>query len=234
MYQTQSALVRAYFAAFTEGVLFDTAAAAGVSVASLTPKQFKEKMVAHFEDISANYFDILFNPLALLHYDSAEELIAVLQSPEVAPTLKSQVDLLRHVCRTNEAHDAMVEEYKRCITCILSGNLPTVEDFFSNLADNHWHNGTAPTVRDVRSITQVTVKAFLAGRRVGGDTAAGNNQATLFRLLIDAMQTLLHQQPVAIISGTDLNKVFLTVCRSQQNMQTMLQAYNECLHSPSH
>ena len=96
MTNTQPALIRAFFASFAEGVLSVTAEGHGKAV-ELTPKNVKQIMLEHYEEISKHYFDILFTPLAPIHYDTSEELIAILRSPAVAPTLKSPKDLFRHV-----------------------------------------------------------------------------------------------------------------------------------------
>ena len=98
----QPALIRAFFSAYTEGVLAMEADNQTEAV-ELTPQRVKQIMLSHYEDISKHFFDILFNPLALLHYDTAEELISILRSPEVAPTLQSPVDLFKHVCRMRRA-----------------------------------------------------------------------------------------------------------------------------------
>ena len=95
----QPALIRAFFSSFTEGIISESINTDGEKV-SLTPQDIKKIMLEYYEEISKHFFDILFNPLAIIHYDSAEELINILKSPEVAPTLKTPVDLFKHVCKT--------------------------------------------------------------------------------------------------------------------------------------
>lgn len=219
---TQPALIRAFFAAFAEGVLSESVNHEEEAI-ELTPQRVKQIMLNHYEEISKHFFDILFNPLALIHYDTAEELIAILRSPEVQPTLKSPVDLFRHVCRTEEAHEDMVTEYRRNFTALLSGKILSLEDFFEGFPEGYLQDTETTSEREIRSLTQVVVKGFFAGRKVSQATSTGVNQIYLFRLLIENMQCLLHSKPLKMDEEADLNEVFLAVCRTPENMNTMLE-----------
>ena len=229
MTNTQPALIRAFFASFAEGVLSVSAERQADSL-ELTPQRVKQIMLEHYEEISKHYFDILFNPLAIVHYDTAEELIAILRSPDVAQTLKSPMDLFRHVCRTEEAHEDMVTEYRRNCTALLSGKVMSLADFFDGFPDGYLKDANGHQEREVQALTQVVVKAFFAGRRCAGDESTGGvNQVYLFRLLMDNMQCRLHAAPVAMDDDIDLTEAFLAVCRNEQNMNTMLQTMQAVL-----
>ncbi len=229
MTNTQPALIRAFFSSFAEGVLSVDAENRQETV-ELTPQRVKQVMLEHYEEISKHYFDILFNPLALVHYDTAEELIAILRSPEVAPTLKSPMDLFRHVCRTEEAHEDMVTEYRRNFTALLSGKVMTLDDFYEGFPDGYLENAEGNHECEVRALTQVVVKAFFAGRKaVAPVGASGVNQVYLFRLLIDNMQCLLHSRLVAMDEDIDLTSAFMAVCRNEQNFNTMLQTMQQTM-----
>lgn len=229
MTNSQPALIRAFFAAFAEGVLSRNAEQQTEAV-EMTPQRVKQIMLEHYEDISKYYFDILFNPLAIIHYDTAEELIAILRSPEVAPTLKTPMDLFRHVCRTEEAHEDMVTEYRRNFTSLLSGRVMSLEDFFEGFPEGYLEETDGDCEREVRAMTQVVVKAFFAGRKAAkAEGATGTNQVYLFRLLIDNMQCLLHSGPVPMDDDIDLTQAFLAVCGNEKNLNTMLQAMQQTM-----
>lgn len=229
MRNTQPALIRAFFAAFAEGVLSENAEH-GKEAVELTPQRVKKLMLERYEEISKHYFDILFNPLAMVHYDTAEELIAILRSPEVSPTLKTPMDLFRHVCRTEEAHEDMVTEYRRNFTSLLSGRVMSLDDFYDGFPDGYLEDCDEPCDNAVRAMTQVVVRAFFAGRKAAGAEGSGGvNQVYIFRLLIDNMQCLLHSTPVAMDDDIDLTEAFLAVCRNERNMNTMLQTMQECM-----
>lgn len=229
MTNSQPALIRAFFAAFAEGVLSRNAEQQTEAV-EMTPQRVKQIMLEHYEDISKYYFDILFNPLAIIHYDTAEELIAILRSPEVAPTLKTPMDLFRHVCRTEEAHEDMVTEYRRNFTSLLSGRVMSLEDFFEGFPEGYLEEAGGDCEREVRAMTQVVVKAFFAGRKAAkAEGATGTNQVYLFRLLIDNMQCLLHSGPVPMDDDIDLTQAFLAVCGNEKNLNTMLQAMQQTM-----
>lgn len=223
MTNSQPALIRAFFAAFAEGIL-SANAEKQTDVMVFTPQTVKRIMLEHYEEISKNFFDVVFNPLAILHYDSAEELIGILRSPDIAPTLKSPMDLLRHACRTEEAYGDMVTEYRRNFSSLLAGRIMSTKDFFEGFPDGYLEDSTEPAEREVRALTQLVVRAFQAGRKTAkAESAAGNNQVYIFRLLLDCMQTLMFAKPMELDDDTDLNTAFMTVCRNEANLATMLQ-----------
>lgn len=221
----QPALIRAFFSAYTEGVLAMEADNQTEAV-ELTPQRVKQIMLSHYEDISKHFFDILFNPLALLHYDTAEELISILRSPEVAPTLQSPVDLFKHVCRTEESHEDMVAEYRRNFTSLLSGRVLSLEDFYAGFPDGYLADAQGSQQLAVRILTQTVVRAFFAGRK---DYQGGTNQIYLFRLLIENMQCMLHAKPMDFDDDADLNEMFAAVCITPENMNTMLTTMQQTL-----
>ena len=223
----QPAIIRAFFASFAEGILSANAERQEGTV-EMTPRIVKTVMLEHYEEISKNFFDVMFNPLAMLHYDTAEELIGILRSPEIAPTIKSSMDLFRHACRTEEAHEDMVTEYRRNFASLLAGKVMSLDDFYGGLPEGYLQDSDEHKEREVRALTQVVVKAFFAGRKTAkAECAAGSNQVYLFRLLLDSMQTLLHSHPVAMDDDIDLNAAFMLVCRNEQNLATMLKAMEE-------
>ena len=231
MTNAQPAIIRAFFASFAEGILSANAERQEGTV-EMTPRIVKTVMLEHYEEISKNFFDVMFNPLAMLHYDTAEELIGILRSPEIAPTIKSSMDLFRHACRTEEAHEDMVTEYRRNFASLLAGKVMSLDDFYGGFPKGYLQDSDEHKEREVRALTQVVVKAFFAGRKTAkAECAAGSNQVYLFRLLLDSMQTLLHSHPVAMDDDIDLNAAFLLVCRNEQNLGTMLKAMEEAVLS---
>lgn len=223
----QPAIIRAFFASFAEGILSANAERQEGTV-EMTPRIVKTVMLEHYEEISKNFFDVMFNPLAMLHYDTAEELIGILRSPEIAPTIKSSMDLFRHACRTEEAHEDMVTEYRRNFASLLAGKVMSLDDFYGGFPEGYLQESDEHKEREVRALTQVVVKAFFAGRKTAkAECAAGSNQVYLFRLLLDSMQTLLHSHPVAMDDDIDLNAAFMLVCRNESNLSTMLQTMEE-------
>ena len=219
----QPAIIRAFFASFAEGILSANAERQEGTV-EMTPRIVKTVMLEHYEEISKNYFDIMFNPIALLHYDTAEELIGILRSPEIAPTILSPKDLFRHACHTEEAHEDMITEYRRNFSSLLAGKVMSIDDFFGGFPEGYLEDSNEHREKEVRALTQTVVKAFFAGRKTAkAECGAGSNQVYLFRLLLDSMQTLLHSRPVVMDDDIDLNAAFLLVCRNKNNLSTMLQ-----------
>lgn len=224
----QPALIRAFFSSFTEGIL-STQVYSNKDEEILTPQRVKQLLLEHYEKISQNFFDVMFNPLAILHYETAEELISILQSPEVAPTLKSPVDLFKHVCRTPEAHEDMVAEYRRNFTSLLSGRVLSLQDYYDGFPPSYLQEVDGSQEKAVRLLTQTVVNAYFAGRSVSPTTLVGSNQLYIYRLLIENMQCMLHSHPLEFSDETDLNDMFLAVCRTPENMNTMLSVMQQTI-----
>ena len=223
----QPAIIRAFFASFAEGILSANAERQEGTV-EMTPRIVKTVMLEHYEEISKNFFDVMFNPLAMLHYDTAEELIGILRSPEIAPTIKSSMDLFRHACRTEEAHEDMVTEYRRNFASLLAGKVMSLDDFYGGFPEGYLQDSDEHKEREVRALTQTVVKAFFAGRKTAkAECAAGSNQVDLFGLLLDSMQTRLPSRPVVMDEDMDLNAAFMLVCRNESNLSTVLQTMEE-------
>ena len=230
----QPALIRAFFSSFTEGIISESINHDGEKV-ELTAKNVKEIMLEYYEEISMHFFDILFNPLAVIHYNSAEELISILKSPEVAPTIKTPVDLFKYVCKTPEAHEAMVTEYRRNFTSLLSGRVLPIEDFYEGFPANYLADIKENAEIPVRLLTQTVVKSFYAGRNLvleksGKDSSVGGtNQVRIFRLLIENMQCMLHAEPLEFSEDANLNEMFFAVCVTPENMNTMLSVMQQTI-----
>lgn len=118
----------------------------------------------------------------------------------------------------------MVTEYRRNFSSLLAGRIMSLEDFYEGFPEGYLQDATEHMEREIRALTQLVVKAFDAGRKTAkAENATGNNQVYLFRLLLDCMQTLLHSKPMEMDDDTDLNAAFMTVCRNEANLSTMLQ-----------
>ena len=51
----------------------------------------------------------------------------------------------------------------------------------------------------------------------------------IYRLLVDNMQTLLHNNPVETPDDIDLNDLFIAVCKTPENMNIMLESMNQVM-----
>lgn len=218
------AIVRAFFSSFVEGIVEGSITDVNQQV-DMSPKQMKQLLLEHYEEVSQYLFHVCFNPLAMISYPNAEALEKILRDPQVQPTLNPQT-MLQYACGGAEMCELMIEEYRRNFYAILGGHVMSVEEFFDGIDAMAMpaKMGTISETRAIRSLVLTVKEGFKAGRKVVGAENKPMNQIYIYRLLEDNMQCLMHDAPVVVDDEADLNDTFLAVCGSMENMNTMLEA----------
>lgn len=225
--RTIPAIVRAFFSAFVEGVIEGSITDVNQHM-DVTPKQLKQLLVEHYEEVSQHLFRVCFHPLAMVCYSNPDTLEAKLRNPAVQPTLTPQ-KMLELACGGEEMCSLMIEEYRRNFYAILSGRVMSVEEYFDGIDTKTIpaRMGNIPEERAIRALVITIRDAFRAGRSVMKADERPVNQIYIYRLLEDNMQCLMHDAPLHIDDDADLNQTFLAVCGSLENMNTMLTAVGE-------
>lgn len=220
------AIVRAFFSSFVEGIVEGSIHDVNQQV-DMTPQQMKQLLLEHYEEVSKYLFHVCFNPLALVSYDKMETLEKILRSQD--PDSLNPQSMLQYACGGAEMCELMIEEYRRNFYAILGGRVMSVEDFFEGIdtVSMPAMQGPVSQQRAIQALVLTIKDGFKAGRTVVGAQDKPMNQIYLYRLLEDNMQCLMHDGPLNIDGETDLNETFLTVCRSPENMNFML----ECLQN---
>lgn len=219
-YKVQAALVRSFFDAFSHGViesqLDDTKE-------KVTPQMVKKLMLEHYEHIAPTFFDIMFFPLAAMNYEY--ESIAAL-AREAQQRGDDMMALVRTACGDEAHYDAMVEEYKRNFSMLLAGrhlsNADHLEGYVRN-AEAADEAALISTDRAIELTVRVVMFAYVRGLRQTKKEGKQPNQATLFRLMLDAMNILLLDEAVDFskAEADDLAALFLKVCQTQHNFTVM-------------
>lgn len=212
-----AALVRSFFSAFSAGII-------DCHVKDYADKQrpivVKKTMLEHYEAVGRVFNDTIFYPLAHLNY-SMDEMESLLQ--ENAAKCRSMVELVGLACRTEGLFKAMVAEYKRNFTALLGGRVPGVAEHLRQYTRGEGE-GEADCDTAIALVTRTTMFAYARGIRQGATGKASLHQATLYRLLIEAMQTLLHNRPMPLTGFTEadgLASIFIRACRSEHNFHVM-------------
>lgn len=121
-----AAVVRAFFKYFTIGVLeASTDSPSDMSV--YEPKNVKQTMVAHIEDVSRVFNQEVFYAISRINY-AEDELERELQAFVSAGNAADALGLMRFACRTQPFYDAMVAEYKRNFESLLCGSFASTSD----------------------------------------------------------------------------------------------------------
>lgn len=247
-YKVQAALVRSFFDAFSHGVIESQVEDPKEKT---TPQSVKKLMLEHYEHIAPAFFDTMFFPLAAMNYkyediaalareaqQRGDDMMALVRtacgdeayynamveeykrnfSMLLAGRYLSNADHLEGYVRKAEAEteasvdsDRAIELTVRVVMfAYVRGLRQTGEDARS---DRSVHLGQVhPLGEDARSDQSVHLGQVHPLRG-----------ATLFRLMLDAMNILLLDEAVdfADAEAADLASLFLKVCQTQHNFTVM-------------
>lgn len=246
-YKVQAALVRSFFDAFSHGVIESQVEDPKEKT---TPQSVKKLMLEHYEHIAPAFFDTMFFPLAAMNY-KYEDIAALAR--EAQQRGDDMMALVRTACGNEAYYNAMVEEYKRNFSMLLAGRYLSNADHLEGYVRKAEAETEASVDSDraIELTVRVVMFAYVRGLRQTGEDARFDksvhlgqvhplgedarsdrsvhlrqvqpNQATLFRLMLDAMNILLLDEAVdfADAEAADLASLFLKVCQTQHNFTVM-------------
>lgn len=223
-------MVRSFFDAFSHGVIESQVEDRKEKT---TPQSVKKLMLEHYEHIAPAFFDTMFFPLAAMNYKYVD--IAAL-AREAQQRGDDMMALVRTACGNEAYYNAMVEEYKRNFSMLLAGKCLSNADHLEGYVRKAKEE-TEVSVDSDRAIeltVRVVMFAYVRGLRQTGEDARSDRSAhlrqvhplrgaTLFRLMLDAMNILLLDEAVdfADAEAADLASLFLKVCQTQHNFTVM-------------
>ena len=218
-YKVQAALVRSFFDAFSHGVIESQVED---QKEKTTPQSVKKLMLEHYEHIAPAFFDIMFFPLAAMNY-KYEDIAALAR--EAQQRGDDMMALVRTACGDEAYYNAMVEEYKRNFSMLLAGRYLSNADHLEGYVRKAEEETEASVDSDraIELTVRVVMFAYVRGLRQTKKEGKQPNQATLFRLMLDAMNILLLDEAVdfADAEAADLASLFLKVCQTQHNFTVM-------------
>ena len=180
-----------------------------------------------------SFFDTMFFPLAAMNY-KYEDIAALAR--EAQQRGDDMMALVRTACGDEAYYNAMVEEYKRNFSMLLAGrylsNADHLEGYVRKAEDET--EASVDSDRAIELTVRVVMFAYVRGLRQTGEDARSDRSvhlgqvhplrgATLFRLMLDAMNILLLDEAVdfADAEAADLASLFLKVCQTQHNFTVM-------------
>lgn len=115
-------LVRLFFKYYVTGIV-EKSAKAGMQDA-LEPRNVKQLMLEHYEEIGKRYNEEVFYAIVRMNYEEAtmEQEIRDFVSQQGTTDM---MQLMRFACKTDSFYNTMVEEYKRNFFLLLEGRLAT-------------------------------------------------------------------------------------------------------------
>lgn len=218
-YKVQAALVRSFFDAFSHGVIESQVEDPKEKT---TPQSVKKLMLEHYEHIAPAFFDTMFFPLAAMNY-KYEDIAALAR--EAQQRGDDMMALVRTACGDEAYYNAMVEEYKRNFSMLLAGRYLSNADHLEGYVRKAEEETEASVDSDraIELTVRVVMFAYVRGLRQTKKEGKQPNQATLFRLMLDAMNILLLDEAIdfADAEAADLASLFLKVCQTQHNFTVM-------------
>ena len=178
-------------------------------------------MLDHYEHIAPSFFDIIFYPLAAMNY-SYDEIERVVKESRAAGD--DMLALVKKACGTDALYDAMVGEYKRNFSNLLAGRYASASEHFESYI-RPAEAVEVPAVdndRAIEYVVRIVMRSYVAGLRQTENANDKFRQATLFRLLLDAMNVLLGESAADYADcGDDLAAMFVKVCQGEHNFSVM-------------
>lgn len=222
--------MRSFFDAFSHGVIESQVEDPKEKT---TPQSVKKLMLEYYEHIAPAFFDTMFFPLAAMNY-KYEDIAALAR--EAQQRGDDMMALVRTACGNEAYYNAMVEEYKRNFSMLLAGrylsNADHLEGYVRKAEDET--EALVDSDRAIELTVRVVMFAYVRGLRQTGEDARSDRSvhlgqvhplrgATLFRLMLDAMNILLLDEAVdfADAEAADLASLFLKVCQTQHNFTVM-------------
>ena len=222
--------MRSFFDAFSHGVIESQVEDRNEKT---TPQSVKKLMLEHYEHIAPAFFDTMFFPLAAMNY-KYEDIAALAR--EAQQRGDDMMALVRTACGDEAYYNAMVEEYKRNFSMLLAGRYLSNADHLEGYVRKAEAETEASVDSDraIELTVRVVMFAYVRGLRQTGESARFDRSvhlgqvhplrgATLFRLMLDAMNILLLDEAVdfADAEASDLASLFLKVCQTQHNFTVM-------------
>lgn len=222
--------MRSFFDAFSHGVIESQVEDPKEKT---TPHSVKKLMLEHYEHIAPAFFDTMFFPLAAMNY-KYEDIAALAR--EAQQRGDDMMALVRTACGDEAYYNAMVEEYKRNFSMLLAGKYLSNADHLEGYVRKAKEETEASVDSDraIELTVRVVMFAYVRGLRQTGEGARFDRSvhlgqvhplrgATLFRLMLDAMNILLLDEAVdfADAEAADLASLFLKVCQTQHNFTVM-------------
>lgn len=222
--------MRSFFDAFSHGVIESQVEDPKEKP---TPQSVKKLMLEHYEHIAPAFFDTMFFPLAAMNY-KYEDIAALAR--EAQQRGDDMMALVRTACGDEAYYNAMVEEYKRNFSMLLAGRYLSNADHLEGYVRKAEAEAEASVDSDraIELTVRVVMFAYVRGLRQTGEDARSDRSvhlgqvhplrgATLFRLMLDAMNILLLDEAVdfADAEAADLASLFLKVCQTQHNFTVM-------------
>lgn len=247
-YKVQAALVRSFFDAFSHGVIESQVEDPKEKT---TPQSVKKLMLEHYEHIAPAFFDTMFFPLAAMNYKYEDIAALAREAQQRGDDMMALVrTACGNDAYYNAMVEEYKRNFSMLLAGRYLSNADHLEGYVRKAEDET--EASVDTDRAIELTVRVVMFAYVRGLRQTGEDARFDKSvhlgqvhplgedarsdrsvhlgqvhplrgATLFRLMLDAMNILLLDEAVdfADAEAADLASLFLKVCQTQHNFTVM-------------
>ena len=247
-YKVQAALVRSFFDAFSHGVIESQMEDRNEKT---TPQSVKKLMLEHYEHIAPAFFDTMFFPLAAMNYKYEDIAALAREAQQRGDDMMALVrTACGDEAYYNALVEEYKRNFSMLLAGRYLSNADHLEGYVRKAEAET--EASVDSDRAIELTVRVVMFAYVRGLRQTGEGARfdrsvqlgqvhplGENArsdrsahliqvhplrgATLFRLMLDAMNILLLDEAVdfADADAADLASLFLKVCQTQHNFTVM-------------
>ena len=247
-YKVQAALVRSFFDAFSHGVIDSQVEDPKEKT---TPQSVKKLMLEHYEHIAPAFFDTMFFPLAAMNYKYEDIAALAREAQQRGDDMMALVrTACGDEAYYNAMVEEYKRNFSMLLAGRYLSNADHLEGYVRKAEDET--EALVDSDRAIELTVRVVMFAYVRGLRQTGEDARSDQSvhlrqvhplgedarsdrsvhlrqvhplrgATLFRLMLDAMNILLLDEAVdfADAEAADLASLFLKVCQTQHNFTVM-------------
>ena len=247
-YKVQAALVRSFFDAFSHGVIDSQVEDPKEKT---TPQSVKKLMLEHYEHIAPAFFDTMFFPLAAMNYKYEDIAALAREAQQRGDDMMALVrTACGNEAYYNAMVEEYKRNFSMLLAGRYLSNADHLEGYVRKAEDET--EASVDSDRAIELTVRVVMFAYVRGLRQTGEDARSDQSvhlrqvhplgedarsdrsvhlgqvhplrgATLFRLMLDAMNILLLDEAVdfADAEAADLASLFLKVCQTQHNFTVM-------------
>lgn len=220
-YRVVTSMVRGFF----EGYFSGLAEGRGLQTDSQLLRQLAAE---HYGAVAGPFFHVMFPLLAALSFESYEAVREDMKRRHFSDETPVRL-LLRYACRSRGLYEAMTEEYRRQFTALLSGHVQRQEEHMEGRAEAADLEDVA-TGQAIRAVVRALMHGYVMGIKAAGQGGQSLRQATVLRLMVSGMSTLLHDRPFEVWADAEslgLDGVYRRVCRDARNYETLIGEMNQ-------
>lgn len=247
-YKVQAALVRSFFDAFSHGVIESQVEDPKEKT---TPQSVKKLMLEHYEHIAPAFFDTMFFPLAAMNYKYEDIAALAREAQQRGDDMMALVrTACGNEAYYNAMVEEYKRNFSMLLAGRYLSNADHLEGYVRKAEDET--EASVDSDRAIELTVRVVMFAYVRGLRQTGESARFDRSvhlgqvhplgedarsdrsvhlgqvhplrgATLFRLMLDAMNILLLDEAVdfADAEAADLASLFLKVCQTQHYFTVM-------------